>query len=137
MHIRFALGAALLSLACAHGSRVGQEDRKGWREYRSTRFIVDTDAREAKAADLIAKLEQFRAMDLQALFGEQVEIPGHLRVLALDGWDDFRAIAGDEPAAYYTHGYFHEPTVVLPMVVLDNDPQTVAQGTEVWIEGSA
>ena len=64
-----------------------------WHEYRSRHFIVDTDRSEGSARDLITDLEKFFAMDLQALVGEQVDIPGHVRVMAPANPRLFRELA--------------------------------------------
>src|SRR5438067_5285279 len=116
----------LLAAACAHGPSWHVSSRRGWSEYRSTHLLVTTDAPEAKAQWLVAKMERLWAMDLIALFGERVEIPGRLRVIAFADESDYRATAGEGTAAYYGPGLYGEPTVVLPMSALDREPETLA-----------
>jgi tetratricopeptide (TPR) repeat protein len=98
-----------------------------WREYRSAHFLVDTDVAQGHAGTLVRELERLHALLLQALVGEQVEIPGRVRVLAFADQTDFRDLAGaDFVAGYYGRGEFGEPTIVLPVRALSSDPETVA-----------
>src|ERR1700681_2736700 len=68
--------------ALAGGFRCSAQGGPQWREYRTRHFIVDTDQSPQSAAILIKDLETLHALELQSLVGEQVEIPGHVRVLA-------------------------------------------------------
>src|SRR6266851_3377515 len=70
-------------LAARAGFRCPAKGGAEWREYRSKHFVVDTDASRFKVELLVAQLERMHVLELQALFGEQVEIPGRVRVLAL------------------------------------------------------
>src|SRR5258707_14182645 len=86
-----------------------------WREYRSKHFVMDTDASPSVVPELIGRLERIHALELQALFGEQLEIPGHARVIAFADPHLFTDVAGS-PAigAYFTYSKLREPTIVLP-----------------------
>lgn len=86
-----------------------------WSEYRSQHFLVDTDLAEPRAAALVKELETMRALELQALAGEQVDVPGRVRVVALADPGPFRAMAGGRQwGAYYLVSGFYGPTVVIP-----------------------
>jgi len=113
-------GPALASFRCpAKGGAA-------WREYRSAHFIVDTDAGRSDVQPFVHMLEHMHALVLQALVGEQVEIPGHLRVLAFADQTDFHEMGGDSAAGYYSRGEFGEPTIALPLRALWSDPEAVA-----------
>jgi len=95
-----------------------------WREYRSAHFLIDTDARIEHVESMVQRLEQMRALVLQALVGEQVEIPGRLRVLVFADESDFRDMVSDpNTAGYFRLGSFGEPTVVVPKNSLSSDPE--------------
>ncbi len=98
-----------------------------WREYRSKHFLLTTDLSTASAGPLVKDLERIRAMVLQAMVGEQVEIPGRVRVIAFRDPGQFHELA---PA--WVSGLFlvtrhtMTPTVVLPIAGMEGDPETVA-----------
>ncbi|WP_176065150.1 tetratricopeptide repeat protein [Anaeromyxobacter diazotrophicus] len=126
-----ALVAALLLAAAATAAGAPEpyrcEARGGppWREYRSAHFVADTDLAPADARQLVAQLEQLHALELQALVGEVVEIPGRLRVVALRDPRQFRELAGQEVRAYYRHAH-GGPAVVLQSEGLRVAPEAVA-----------
>ncbi|HUJ25883.1 MAG TPA: hypothetical protein VLW85_07695 [Myxococcales bacterium] len=98
-----------------------------WREYRGAHFILDTDAGDSDAQALIQDLEHFHALILQALVGEQVAIPGHVRVLAFADQTAFEEIANNRNiAAYFTLGQLGEPTIVMPVRGAWERPEMVA-----------
>ncbi len=123
-----------LAAGCAHGPRSTATaadcsvERGGpWREYTSKHFIVDTDAPEERAAKLIAKLEKLRALDLQALLGEQVEIAGRVRVLAPKSRGQFvDLVGGDLGGLFKSHGLFGDPAILVPVDSMDEDPEVLA-----------
>ena len=88
----------------------GAED---WREYRSAHFIVATDVSRSTAATLVENLERTRALLLQAFFGEQVEIPGRVRVVAFGSPRQYEAMAPKDVGGYIVQG-MDPPTIVMP-----------------------
>jgi hypothetical protein len=97
----------LLACAACAGSNANITPRTAnfdWTELRSAHFILDTDASDAEAAAIIAKLEKLRALVLQAMVGEQVLIPGHIRVLAPRNNGAFLDISGQDVAGKYYLG---------------------------------
>ena len=132
-----------LAIACAHDSPVRSEvhnvartlatdvvdgtDASTWTEYRSTHFVVDTDDSADRAAHLIERLETLQVLDLKALVGGGVDIPGTLRVVALAHDVEFRDLDGADYAAWYLEeGRFGDPLIVLPMSLVDGAPETLA-----------
>ena len=98
-----------------------------WHEYRSAHYVIFTDVGEFKLGRLVAQLESMHTLEVQALVGEQVEIPGRLRVIALADPGLFSDLAGQyEIGGYFKYGFFSEPTIVLPVSGLDVDPEIVA-----------
>ena len=114
--------------ACAHGPAFRCEARGGaaWSEYRSKHFVVDSDAPAGKAAQLINLLETLQLLDMKALVGTEVELPGHLRVVALARDGDFRDLAGPYVGGYYRLGQFEEPTIVIPVSAISGAQATIA-----------
>ena len=125
--LRLLLLVAALS-ACAHRTSFRCEARGGasWSEYRSRHFIVDTDAKPARAARLVELLETLQLLDLKALAGSDLELPGRLRVVALADAADFRQLAPSWTGAYFTLGRFGEPTIVIPLDAVDSDREVLA-----------
>ena len=87
MHLSRLRAAFGIILLCAPqsaraGFRCSAKGGPEWREYRTKHFLVDTDLRRPTAEVLIRSLEKMHALELQALVGEQVEIPGRLRLIA-------------------------------------------------------
>jgi Tfp pilus assembly protein PilF len=113
-----AAGALLLAApapALPAGIRCSARGGDEWSEYRSKHFLLDTDLSVARAAALVAELETMQALELQALAGEQVEIPGRVRVVALSDPAQFRSMAGGyQWGAYYVVSPSGEPTIVIP-----------------------
>lgn len=100
--------------ALAGGFRCSAQGGPQWREYRTRHFIVATDQSPQRAAILIKDLETLYALELQALVGEQVEIPGHVRVLAPASEALFNELAGEPD----TIGYFKTDGGGAPIIVL-------------------
>jgi tetratricopeptide (TPR) repeat protein len=125
-----ATAAALLlsvPLSASAGFRCPAKGGGEWREYRSKHFLLQTDAGRAKVELLVNRLESMHALELQALLGEQVEIPGRLRVIAFADPALFTDLAGKyQIAGYYKVGALGEPTIVLPIEGMQAHPQTVA-----------
>ena len=129
---------AALAAALIAGSAWSAEDRaatfrcsarggRDWREYRSKHFFLDTDGSLLQADLLLKRLETMEAMVLQALLGEQAEIPGRVRVIAFSSPSDFSELSGSQRVAgYFITGQFGEPTIVLPFSGLDTEPEVVA-----------
>src|SRR2546426_8814362 len=86
-----------------------------WHEYRTTHFILDTEVSQFKAESLLKDLEQLRALVLQGLFGEQVEIPGRMRVVAPTP-PHFRELSGSSTVgAYFKASWLRDTVIVLPV----------------------
>src|SRR5713226_2985903 len=138
---RFILIAALAT-ACGHigGFRCPARGGPAWREYRSRHFLLDTDLSDSDAQVLIEDLETLHALELQAMLGEQVEIPGHVLVVVPA---EHRLFAGLADAANIGHrssereggptigGYFKVSPLGQPMIVLPRgrnawDRETIA-----------
>jgi tetratricopeptide (TPR) repeat protein len=127
------LGVALgIILFCtSHPAKAGFRcSAKGgpeWREYRTKHFLVDTDLRRQPAEVLIRSLEKLHALELQALVGEQVEIPGRLRVIAFSSPSQFEEMLTiRNVAGYFKVSSMAEPLIVLPVAGFQADPETVA-----------
>src|SRR6266536_1901460 len=98
-----------------------------WREYRSKHFIVDTDVSRSTAGRLVDDLERIHALELKALVGEVVDIPGHIRVIAFGRPRDFETVSSHKNAGSYSaFTSLGEPTIVLPVERLSADPENVA-----------
>jgi tetratricopeptide (TPR) repeat protein len=109
------------------GFRCPAKGGSQWREYRSAHYVIFTDVGEFKLGRLVAQLESIHTLEVQALVGEQVEIPGRLRVIALADPGLFSDLAGQyEIGGYFKYGFFSDPTIVLPVSGLDVDPEIVA-----------
>jgi tetratricopeptide (TPR) repeat protein len=116
-----ALAYALVVPAAANaGFRCPAKGGPQWREYRSKHFVVDTDASPSAVAFLIGQLERMHVLELRALVGEQVEIPGPARVIAFADQHLFVDVAGSaDVAAYFKYSKLREPTIVLPVEFAD------------------
>ena len=119
---------ALLSGACAYdpGFRCSANGGRAWNEYRSAHFILDTDIKEAGAAVLVQQLEELRAAALLALVGEDVETPGHARVIALADATMFEDLAGSRIVAYYSVNAWGEPYLFAQVNSEGAVPETLA-----------
>jgi tetratricopeptide (TPR) repeat protein len=125
-----ALAPALLlcvPLAARAGFRCPAKGGSEWREYRSKHFLVDTDLKPESAGKLIKTLEKMHALEMQALVGEQLELPGHLRVVALDDPGDYLELIGNPSVGgYFKVSSLDEPLIVLPVAGFEADPETIA-----------
>jgi tetratricopeptide (TPR) repeat protein len=108
------------------GFRCPAQGGSEWREYRSTHFVVQSDAGRYKAELLVHDLERIHALELQALVGEQVEIPGHLRVIAFVDPGEFADVAPRSAIGFFRHSQMEEPMIVLPIEGIQASPETVA-----------
>jgi tetratricopeptide (TPR) repeat protein len=115
-----------VSLAARAGFRCPAKGGPEWREYRSKHFVVQTDAEPSKVALLVAQLESIHALELQALVGEQVDIPGRLQVVAFANRSVFTDFVGKGVSAYLKSSSLGETTLVVPVQGLEADPQSVA-----------
>src|SRR6267378_5659026 len=124
----FAMALLLCApLAARGGFRCPAKGGAEWREYRSKHFLVQTDAARFKVELLVSRLESMHVLELQALLGEQAEIPGRLRVIAFANPALFTELAGKyQIAGYYKASALGEPTIVLPIEGIETDAQTVA-----------
>src|SRR2546422_9012194 len=114
-------------LSASAGFRCPAKGGAQWREYRSKHFLVESDAARFKVELLVSRLESMHVLELQALLGEQAEIPGRLRVIAFADPALFTDLAGKyHIVGYYKQGALGEPTIVLPLEGMEADPQTVA-----------
>ena len=130
MRLSFAAVTVIVALSptsALAGFKCPAQGGSGWREYRSKHFVVRTDAGSVKVGLLVARLESMHALELQALLGEQVDIPGRLQVIAFADPSLFTQLAGkDYIGGYYKSSTFGEPTIVLPLEGLDAVPESVA-----------
>jgi Flp pilus assembly protein TadD len=132
VHPRATAAFAATLLLCAPltaraGFRCSAKGGPVWREYRSKHFVVYTDVAPFKVQLLVRELERMHALELQALVGEQVEIPGRLRVLAFGDPSLFTELAGSRSiGALYGHSSMREPFIALPVVGLEAEPEMIA-----------
>lgn len=98
-----------------------------WREYRTAHFLVDTDLSESDASQLVQRLEELHALELQAMLGEVVEIPGRLRVIAFRDPRQYRDLAGPDLEAFYSSA-LGEPAIVLYADGLQVKPENTRLG---------
>jgi tetratricopeptide (TPR) repeat protein len=96
-----------------------------WREYRSKHFLLDTDLSRDSAALQIKDLERLYAMVLQAMIGEQVELPGRSRVIGFGNQAQFQE-SGKDYAGYHTITPLQQSLIVIPVGGLKANPETVA-----------
>ncbi|HYV65746.1 MAG TPA: hypothetical protein VE964_05860, partial [Myxococcales bacterium] len=119
--------ALLVPVAANAGFRCPAKGGSEWREYRSKHFVVQSDAGRFTIELLVKELEHVHALELQALVGEQVEIPGHLRVIAFADPGLFWDVAGNrETDGFFKYSGMREPMIVLPIVGLETSPETIA-----------
>ncbi|MGC4122226.1 MAG: hypothetical protein QM765_48120 [Myxococcales bacterium] len=122
------LAAAIV--AAAPGPALPKCEKFGdsWREYRTSHFVLDTDAGKTKALALVTELERMRALIIQAVLGGPAEVPGTLRVLAPNDPALFTQLSGrrDQVVGYFLLSYLQEPTVVVQTVGLEVDPELIA-----------
>lgn len=114
-----------LAAAAPEAFRCEKRGGAAWREYRTEHFLLDTDLAPAEARQLAKELEELHALELQALLGEVVEIPGRLRVVALRDPRQFRDLAGEEYRAYYRRSRGGQ-TIVLHSEGMRVAPEAVA-----------
>src|SRR5712692_7425602 len=96
-----------------------------WREYRSKHFLLDTDLSRDSAALQIKDLERIYTMVLQAMIGEQVELPGRTRVIGFGNRAQLQE-SGKDYAGYHTITPLQQALIVIPVGGLKADPETVA-----------
>lgn len=118
--------AAALAASPAFAFKCPAKGGARWREYRTAHFVIDTDFDPAQVPGLVKEFEHMHALLLQGLVGEQVDIPGHLRVVAFDSPRDFAEYGGSDVGGYYLHALFGEPTIALPVTGFQNHPETIA-----------
>ncbi len=118
---------AVAPLTARAGFKCPAKGGDEWREYRSKHFVVQTDVGGFKVQLLVRQLERMHALELQALVGEQVEIPGRLRVLAFGDPALFTELAGSSiVGAFYGHSWMREPFIALPIAGLEAEPEMIA-----------
>jgi tetratricopeptide (TPR) repeat protein len=127
MKIALALTAVLAAGPASAAFKCSARGGAVWHEFRTEHFLLDTDLGSHRAGTLLKQLETLHAMELQALVGEAVEIPGHLRVLAFADAGDFRELAGSR----YVAGYFlvaaeFGPIIVIPVEGFEANREVVA-----------
>ena len=66
--------ALCLILLCGSSARAAE-----WGEYQTKHFLVRTDLSPGRAQVLLERLETLRLLELKAMVGEEVEIPGGLQ----------------------------------------------------------
>lgn len=98
-----------------------------WREYKSAHFLLDSDLSRFKVEVLLKELETMRGLVLRGLFGDDVDVAGHIRVVAPASPGDFRALAGSSTiGAYFKSDWSGATLIVLPMEGLQASGETVA-----------
>jgi hypothetical protein len=126
MKIALALTAVLAAGPASAAFKCSARGGAVWHELRTEHFLLDTDLGSQRAAILLKQLETLHAMELQALVGEAVEIPGHLRVVAFADPGDFRELAGSR----YIGGYYlvtgFGPMIVIPVEGFEANREVVA-----------
>ena len=117
--MRFALCLMLLLASSARASE--------WREYQSKHFLVRTDVSRLAAQVLLKRLETMHLLELKAMVGEEVEIPGRLQVIALGETGLFRSLLDSaDTAGFFKYSKFGDPTIVFPVEGFTANPQVVA-----------
>lgn len=130
--LRFTLAAALLapplSSMQAEPSAIRCEARGGraWREYRTQHFVVATDLAGIRAEAVVRDLEQLHALVVQALVGEQADIPGKLRVVAFSDPAEFEKVAGRHMTGFFKMDELLTPTVAFAADGFQADPEVIA-----------
>jgi Tfp pilus assembly protein PilF len=129
--IRVVFAALVYALAFPHaaiaGFRCPAKGGSEWREYRSKHFIVHSDAGRFKVELIVGDLERIHALELQALVGEQVEIPGRLRVVAFAEPGLFKEVVNNpEVAGFFKFSRMKEPMIVFPTEGLHTSPELIA-----------
>ena len=105
------LGPPAFAITCP--AKGGSE----WREYRTAHFLLDSDMSRFKVESLVKELETLHGMVLRGLYGEGVEIPARIRVVAPSSPGDFKTLAGDSNVgAYFKAGWSGAAVIVLPVV---------------------
>lgn len=109
--------AALLAAApapSAPGARCSIPHAEAWREYRSAHVVLATDVPRERAALLVAELEKLHALVLAALFGEGVDVPGRVHVVAFSDPRRFEELAPPHADGYVTTGGLGDVAIVFP-----------------------
>jgi len=129
---RLALVALLVALGgcAAAGPRPFVCQARGgpaWQEYRTAHFDIFSDASPGRVSSLAAQLEDLTSVLLVGLAGEGVDVPGRVRVLALDDPRAFKDLAGPLASGYFgAFGFEERPTVVIPTAWGGASAETVA-----------
>jgi tetratricopeptide (TPR) repeat protein len=98
-----------------------------WREYKTAHFLLDTDVSRFKAEILLKDLEQLRALVVQGLFGEQVEVAGHMRVLVPGSFGHYQDLAGSPTrGAFFKTTGWGDALIVMPIEGRQGDRELVA-----------
>ena len=99
---------------------------RAWREYRTAHFLVATDLSPPSAEAVVKDLEQLHALVVQALFGEQVEIPGKLRAIAFHDRRDYEKLDQHGYGGYFRIDGLLTPTIVFAADGFKARPELVA-----------
>ena len=98
-----------------------------WREYKTAHFLLDTDVSRFRAEILLKDLEQLRALVVQGLFGEQVEVPGRMRVLVPGSFGHYEDLAGSRTrSAFFKTTGWGDALIVMPIEGRQADRELVA-----------
>ncbi|HEX4385495.1 MAG TPA: hypothetical protein VH083_21190 [Myxococcales bacterium] len=116
----FRLALAAFIVLLSRGSAAAQ-----WSEYTTEHFILDTDASDV--ADLMMEtLEKARATDMAVLAGGELELAGHIRVIAPKSEEQFQEVAGNTwSAAFYVPGPREEPIILAPVNAFFDSPENL------------
>lgn len=130
--MRVLLLLSLLAAGCGHflPGHVPCPNSGGpvWHELRSRNFQLDTDLDEPEAAQWIKDLEQLEATVIGAVSPKPVTLPGRLRVVIPKTLATYAELAPDTGTLgyFYSHTFFHEPTIVIRPDALKGDPEVIA-----------
>ncbi|HET9598269.1 MAG TPA: hypothetical protein VFP65_21960 [Anaeromyxobacteraceae bacterium] len=108
----------------------------GWTAHRTAHFDVFLGPRSrARIADLAAQLERTRALVVTGIAGEEVDIPGRIRVVAFDTAEDFRRTTGSpEATAFSIAGpVTGRATLALYVEGVEADAEVVARELAGWV----
>ncbi|MGZ6124417.1 MAG: tetratricopeptide repeat protein [Myxococcales bacterium] len=124
-----ALISALLALLSSPAFAITCPAKGGpqWREYKSAHFLIDSDMSRFKVEALLKELETMRGLVLRGLFGQDVEVAGRIRVIALDSPGDFKDLVGNSNVgAYFKESWSGATMIVLPLDGLQVSGELVA-----------
>lgn len=118
--------AAAPALAGSDSARCSIPRAASWRTVRSAHFTIATDLSREKAGRLVRELEKLHAAVLAALFGEDVEVPARLNVVAFSERRRFEEVAPRHAEGYVKRTLLGEPLAVFPYDEDEGVPELLA-----------